>query len=211
MVGEPKPQTNKMKQTIIPIILGIALISLASAIYAGECLEVDLSELESLDNVVYDVVGNSSNLEGLTIELNGTIANICVAINYRPDSFTIIFIDNSTKETIIEVEVPGDCPSCSSGGGTRTIYKDRDIIVEVDNYIDREVIINNTTIGIEDTAEPTTEEEPERKPYWKLWVFGIVLILVMYILFKLSRRKSYSFEHASHEEEEHKNEKEVYK
>jgi len=70
-----------MRKTIIPIILGIALISLASAMYSGDCLEVDLSELESLDNVVYDVVGNSSNLEGLTIELNGTIADIFQIIN----------------------------------------------------------------------------------------------------------------------------------
>ena len=78
------------------------MISLASAMYAGECLQVDLSELESLDNIIYDVVGNSSNLEGLTIELNGTIANICTVPNYKPDSFTIIFIDDSTKEVIKE-------------------------------------------------------------------------------------------------------------
>ena len=199
-----------MKKQILAIVIGMVFISLASTMYAGECLSVDLSELESLDNVVYDVVGNSSNLEGLTIELNGTIANICVAINYRPDSFTIIFIDNSTKETIIEVEVPGDCPSCSSSGGTRTIYKDREVIVEVDNYIDREVIINNTQIGVE-TTEPTTEEEIKEKSYLYLWVLGIILVLVAsYFIFLRKILYSLREEHALHEET-YTNEKEVYK
>jgi len=203
-----------MKKQILVIIIGMVFLSLASAIYAGECLSVDLSELESLDNVVYDVVGNSSNLEGLKIELNGTIANICVVTNYRPDSFTIIFIDNSTKETIIEVEVPSDCPSCGSRS-TRTIYKDRDVIVEVDNYIDREVIINNTIIGIEDTTKPIIEEEMKKKIPWHVWMIGGLLILAILFFYFAFFRKSHSLNHASHEhalheEETYTNEKEEF-
>ena len=102
-----------MNKVMTAIIFGITLISLASAetIIAGECLPVNLSEMKNFDNIIYDVVGNSSNLEGLTIELNGTIANICTVLDYKQDSFTIIFIDNSTKEIIKEV------PSGSGGGG----------------------------------------------------------------------------------------------
>ena len=101
--------------------MGILLISLASAttIIAGNCLPVNLSELDSLDNVIYDVLGNSSNLEGLTIELNGTIANICTVPNYKPDSFTIIFIDDSTKEVIKEVPISG-------GGGSSSCRPKKD-------------------------------------------------------------------------------------
>ncbi len=137
-----------MRKTIIPIILGIALISLASAMYAGECLPVDLSELESLDNVVYDVVGNSSNLEGLTIELNGTIANICTAINYGPDNFTIIFIDDSTKEVIKEIHH-------YSSGGTRKVYVENKTI----EYINIPIPCDNQTDIIDLTPEDLTPEE----------------------------------------------------
>ena len=92
------------KQTIM-IIMGFVMVSLVSAMYSGECNPVDLSELESLDNVVYSVVGNSSNLEGLTIDINGTIANICTSLNYKPDSFTLIFLENQTKEIVKTIYV----------------------------------------------------------------------------------------------------------
>ncbi len=164
-----EPENKKMRKTIVAIILGIALISLASAIYAGDCLEVDLSELESLDNVVYDVVGNSSNLTGMNITLNEITRNvsICFVVNYKPDSFTLIFIDNSTN-TIIK-EVPGTCPSCS-GGGTR--YKDRNITVE------KIVYVNQT----EETEEPI-ELEGEKKVIWPyfFWGFFILAIIAMWI------------------------------
>ncbi len=168
---------NKMRKTIIPIIIGLALISLASAMYAGECLPVNLSEMESLDNVVYDVIGNSSNLDGLTIYLNGTIANICTVPNYKPDSFTIIFIDNSTK-TIVK-EVPGECPSCS-GGGSRTIYKDRNVTVE------KIVYVNQT----EETEEPIVLEE-EKKPQliWFYILCGAIFLAILFMWYRVVKRE----------------------
>jgi len=159
------------KKTIIPIILGIALISLASAstIYAGECLEVNLSELESLDNVVYDVVGNSSNLEGLTIDLNGTIANICTVPNYKPDSFTIIFIDDSTKEVIKEVH---HYSSGGGGGSGRTIYKDKNVT----EYVYRNVTkyIERDPINVDEDIEDIIEDEEGVSVLW--YIFGVVII-----------------------------------
>ena len=155
--------------------MGIALISLVSAttVYAGDCLPVDLSELESLDNVVYDIIGNSSNLNGLTIDLNGTIANICTVINYKPDSFTLIFFDNSTKETIIEIEVPSNCPSCKRK--TKTITEE--VIVEVPNYIDREVEVIKE---IEVIKEVPSEPEVIKKVPVALWiVLGILVLLIL--------------------------------
>ena len=158
-----------MNKQMLGLIMGIALTSLVSAttIYAGECLEVDLNELESLDNVVYDIVGNSSNLEGLTIELNGTIANICTVPNYKPDSFTLIFFDNSTKETIIEHHY--------SSGKTKTITEE--VLVEVPNYIDRKVEVIKEIIK-EVPSEP--EIIVEKKVPIALWVvLGILILLIL--------------------------------
>jgi len=188
-----------MRKTIITIILGIALISLASAttIYSGSCLEVDLSELESLDNVVYDVVGNSSNLEGLTIELNGTIANICTVPNFKPDSFTILFIDDSTKEVIKEVHH-------YSSGGSRTKYIDRNITIEnktieyvnvttpCDNQID-----NSTTTII---TTPPEKEDSNLVYYFYGLLIAFVIIFIKYLILEKQKSKV-------KEKEENKNER----
>lgn len=149
--------------------MGIVLVSLISSMYAGECLEVDLSELESL-NIVYTVVGNSSNLEGLTINLNETtkIASICTVINYKPDNFTIIFIDNLTKVIVKEV------PVYRGGGGIK--YVDKEVYIEVPNYIDRETI-KEIEVEIEVKGETIKEV-----PIWSWIVLGILILLVLLAL-----------------------------
>jgi len=164
-----------MKKQIVGIILGIAIISLASAMYAGECLPVDLSELENLDNVVYDVVGNSSNLEGLTIEINGTIANICTVTNYQPDSFTIIFIDNSTKTIIKEVPVGGGGGGSSS---TRIIYKNQNVTVEVPTYI----------YGESPIKDSDDSKEPKDYSIFK-WISLILSVTIIFLILKLMTEK----------------------
>ncbi len=166
-----------MRKKIIPIILGIALISLASAMYAGDCLEVDLSELKSLDNVIYDVVGNSSNLEGLTIELNGTIANICTVSNYKPDNFTIIFIDDSTKTKVKEVPIyrGGD-------GDSRTIYKDRNIIIEKE--VEKIIYVNQTEEEIEEPIE--TEEGKSLLLFYILC--GIIILAIIFMWYRVVKK-----------------------
>jgi len=150
------------------------MITLASAttIYSGECLPVDLSELESLDNVVYEVVGNFSNLNGLTIELNGTIANICTVPNYNPDSFTIIFIDNSTKEVIKEVH-----HYSSGGGGTR--YKTEVVEKNVTEYIKCDKIKNLEPIDF------VEEEIVEKIPKEIFYFVGFLLLIIIGLLTRL--------------------------
>lgn len=166
----------KMKKTIIAIIIGIALISLISAIFAGDCIDVDLSNMTSLDNVVYMVVGNSSNMEGLSIELNETtgIASICTKVNYKPDNFTLIFIDNSTKEVITTIY--------SSGGGGGIRYIDKNVT----NYVYRNIT--------EYLDKPI--EEPIDCVYCKgsfnimPWVFLGLIIIYMFITVISSRKKT---------------------
>lgn len=175
-----------MEKTIIPIILGIFLLSLVSisadTLIAGECLPINLSKLESLDNIIYDVVGNSSNLEGLTIELNGTIANICTLINYKPDNFTVIFIDDSTKEIIKEVPSGG-------GGGRRTKIIEKNITeyIEVDNYVDREVEVIKE-------IENTEKIKEQKKSIKTLKIFlgiliGVLVIITLILIKKLLNKR----------------------
>ena len=157
-----------MKKQIATIIVGIILVSFASAMYSGDCIEVDLSELESLDNVVYDIVGNSSNLEGLTINLDGTMASICTTTNYEPDSFTIIFIDNSTKEIVKEVH-----HYSSGSSGTTVIYKNRT------KYVDRVEYVQNNTKEIE--KEIVKEIEIKETPIWFVIFTIAILIFIVYL------------------------------
>ncbi len=155
-----------MKKQTIAIVLGIALISLASAIYAGECEQVDLSGLESLDNVVYISVGNQSNLEGLNVTLNGTFVDICPVINYKPDNFTLIFWDDSPE--IVETE---RIVIQYRGGGGFTKYVDKNVTQYIERLITQ--YYTNDTI-CEETIEEIIEEEKVGffKRIWN-WIKGI--------------------------------------
>ena len=157
--------------------MSILLIGSVSAIYSGECLEVDLSSLESLDNVAYFVTGNSSNLNGMNITLNSTTKNVsvCFAIDYAPDSFTIIFMDDSTKEVIKEVH--------HSSGGTRKVYVDK-IITE---YLDRNESID--TISPIDLSGDLDLDEPKTKYNFIPWMIILVMFLYLVVSFIRSRKK----------------------
>ena len=157
-----------MKKQIVGIILGIALISLVSALYGGEslyggeCMQVDLENLTSLDNVVYTVVGNSSNLTGMNITLNETIANVCFVQNFKPDNFTLIFLDNSTKEVIKIV-------NHHHGGGTRTVCEN------ITKFVPFETIkyVNQTIEKEIQTEDPTIEKKVNFfKRIWN-WIINL--------------------------------------
>lgn len=165
-----------MKNTIAIVIVGMFLISFASAttISGGECLNVNLSEMESLDNVIYDVAGNSSSIEGMEISLNETIAEVCFPLNFGEDTFTLIFIDNSSRTITKEVHVGG------GGSSTRTIYKDRNITKYVDRYI-------NQTDDKEEEQE--LKEEKNAFLYASLVVLITFCIILTYKLIKNRRNK----------------------
>ena len=92
-------------------ILGILIISFANAqaIYGGD----SYSFSTNLTNPVYTVTGNSSDLTGLNVTFENGNITISTVLNYKPDSFTIIFFDNLTNEVIRTVKV--------GGGNTRVI------------------------------------------------------------------------------------------
>ena len=54
---------------------------------AGECVEINLDS----PIIKYEIINNQYDLEGLSVVIDNSNAIICTAINYKPDTFTIIF------------------------------------------------------------------------------------------------------------------------
>jgi hypothetical protein len=75
-----------MKNIIIIIIGMLFLISLVSAIYAGEC---DTIEFPNDDPVECNVTDNLYDMEGFSWTKEGTTIEYCFDIAYKPDNFTI--------------------------------------------------------------------------------------------------------------------------
>jgi len=112
------------------------------------------------DDLVYTVVGNSSNTIGMNITSNGTDANVCFAINYKPDNFTIILMDKVEKEVIQVVH---------HGGSSRTYYKNVTEYIEVP--VKEIVYIDNST---SEDCDPIIIEE--KKGWFKRfieWIKGL--------------------------------------
>ena len=133
------------------------LLSLASSLYAGDCEPVELN-FDNYDNVSYFVIGNQYNLEGLNIYLNGTIANVCPVINYKPDNFIIVFVNQITNEKIVY-----------KSGGSHTKYIYKNITENITEYIPIEkiVYVNETITEIEQCDFP--EEEEHKNIFGRFW------------------------------------------
>ena len=162
---------------ILFLIVGIFLINSINAgvIYSGECLPVDLSDMDNLDNLRYTVVGNSSNLEGITIELNGTTADICTAVNYLSDSFTIILFNEKVVTNTVTVNTGG---GGSSSAGTKVEYRDK----IVPHYITETVEVD---VPGENTVEIQTEETIITKmPFWAKWIIITLIIIIILVIIR---------------------------
>ena len=152
---------------ILIIALGILLyISLSSAMYAGECSQIDLSDLENPSNVVYTVVDNSSNMEGMNITNNGTFVDVCFDLAYKPDNFTLVFMDKITEQVVQEVVV-------YRGGGSRTKYVENKTVEYID--VERTVYVNSEPNCT--SQEEIVIEEERAKFFSRVWswikgVFG---------------------------------------
>lgn len=139
-------------KTTIGLILGIFLLAMTPALYGGECTTIDLSGMENPEDLVYTVIGNSTNTVGMNITSNNSIANICFEINYKPDNFTLIFMDKVEKEVIKEVIIYR-----GGGGGTRTVYEDKNITKYI-NVPYETIIYQNQSCEKEDLPEKDIKE-----------------------------------------------------
>jgi len=125
-----------MKQLLF-IFYFLFFISIACAtnLVGGESTTFDVGQ--EFDG--YEVVGNSTTLEGITFTKDGTSLIIKADLLVSPDTFTIIFFNDD--EPVETVYVGG-------GGGTRIIYKDKNVT----QYVDREVVVEKI-VKVEDDDE----------------------------------------------------------
>ena len=157
---EEDKRSNWTWKILLIVGMIILLAYLASAIYAGESMSFETN----LTNPVYTVTGNSSNLTGLNISFENSNITISIPINYKPDNFTLIFFDNTTRE-VEKIINNGGSNSGSSRG-----YINRDVIIYVPEYI-------NNTIEVEKIVDHIEYQETG----FKLW--HIILAVVLGIIF----------------------------
>ena len=155
-----------MKRTVIPIIGLILLVGVVSALNITAGDEISFS-IDTTNTIYWDVVGNSSDMNGLRItqEVFSDYSNITIEIEYwfAPDNFTLIFFDVKKEVETIEVHVGG-------GGGRRTIYEDRNIT----EYVDR----NITTI--------VEKEVPEEIKKISFPIIFLIILLIIAIIHSIT-------------------------
>lgn len=147
-----------MKKQITTIAMGLLMIGLASSMFAGE----NITFQTNLTDPVYTVAGNTSDLEGITVEFENGNITISSDPMMASDDFTMIFFDNITNEVIRTVS------SGSSGGSYRTKYVDRNVATYVPEYI-------NDTKEVEKIVEVDNPVYiQEGFSVWKVLLMGLV-------------------------------------
>ena len=174
MIDLLKEAKKANKASVVISIIGliiIGVISLASAItiYAGESYSFESEEFE-----YYTSVGNSSNMEGMNVTWENGNTTLAFDVRFGSDNFTLIFFNEKVVTNTITV---------GGGGGSRTVYRDRNVTIEVDNYIDREVEIEGEEKIVEKIVNPTISG-------W-LWfsILAIIIIVIIYLVLKGKNKK----------------------
>jgi len=153
-----------MLKQIACLTLLIFLFSFVSAVevYSGESYEIVIQEPYEF----YSIVGNSTAID-LSVELDGLNATITFG-NYVNDNFNLIFF-NKDKEIITVYESSG------SGGGSNTIYRDRNVT----EYVDR-----NVTVEVPGKTNEVEKVVNKTNIPWYVWVAFLVLIgFIIYLIF----------------------------
>ena len=118
-----------------------------------------------ITNLVYTIVGNSSPIYSLDVDINETNITITFPGNMTPDNFLIVFLENQTNTIVQTIHT-------YSGGGSRTRYVDRNVTVEVPRFYDR-----NITVTKEVPADKIVNTVTEVDTGFKLWhiLLGMVV------------------------------------
>jgi len=158
---------KSMSSLILIFLLCISIVS-AITIYAGESIELQLEKPYEY----YSVVGNSTEVI-LEIIQDGNNVTIIPDKYSQEDSYEIIFFDREKEVITIS----------SGGGGSRTIYEDRNITKyiyrNVTKYIEREEV---------DISEEIVNDK-EINPSWIRLGIDMLLCLIIFILFVILSKK----------------------
>ncbi len=154
-----------MKYLTIALSLMICL-TFVSAYYPGDTITIENDF--GVENLVYTVIENSTAVD-VNVSINSTHVIVRLPFDMAPDSFTIVFLEEQTKEVIKEVYIGG------GGSSRRTVIKE--VPVE-----------SNCTIIIQDQQPPEPEEpinlttdepEEEKKEFDKKW-YGVLMMVIIF-------------------------------
>ncbi len=162
---------------------------------------------DKYDKLTYTAVGNSSNMNGLEAHYNKSGYEITIETvkNFKPDNFTLVFFNDSTKVKEVHHHHGG------GGGGTDIIYKNR-TIDEGSNetkieYFENDTKTNNLEerVGelenesqkkqniIEDLIDKYKQSK-ESKNFWRNILIGLVILLGIgvlgYVFYKFLKEKN---------------------
>ncbi len=195
MVGEPKTHREEMNKQIVGIIMGIFLISLASAltynVTAGESYSFNLSE----HYTYYEISGNTTPVD-MNVTHNGT--NILITPSrYMSGTFAITFyaekeVEEETGSSGGGCRTTWECTewgNCINGNQTRTCSKVRSYCYAPRKDKPSEFQECEVQKDSEGTEEEIINLEPEEKkkaiwPYFFWGVFILAIILMWYKAFK---------------------------
>jgi hypothetical protein len=163
---------KKVRVSIFIITILILSIGLVSSLYAGETQTYpnDLGK----DNLIYTIIDNTSELNAIpNISINQTNIIISIPSNMSPNSFTIVFLEEQTKEIVKEVYV-----SNGNSGGSRTItkYINNTIYKEVPYYITQYEKIEDITEIKQNTTQDNNILDEEKE--FPLWILITLLLIV---------------------------------
>lgn len=147
-------------------------MSFSLAYYPGET-EVFTNEM-GIENLVYTIVGNSSPVVPLDIQINKTNITITFPQDMTPDSFDIVFLENQTKEVVQIIY-----RNRGSSGGTRYVY--RNVTVAQPVFYDRN--ITETEI-VEKIVDNTTVLETGYELWHVLVGMGLGLVFMFFMTWK---------------------------
>lgn len=158
-------------KTITITIIAICLMNLTLAYYPGEVLE--LQNEMGIDNLVYTIIDNSTTVPNLNITINSTSITIEFPQDMPPNDFKIIFLEETTKEVVKVVH--------SGGGSSRTKYVDRNVTVNVPEYVEtvKEVEVEKIIKSIECIEEEAVSD------------INHIIVLVLGILCGLAAMHTY--------------------
>lgn len=160
-------------KTITITILTLIFCSFSLAYFPGE--EIVFPNEMQTENLVYTIIHNNSPVN-LHVDVNSTNITIRFPSDMHPQSFDIVFLENTTKTIVKTINSGG-----SSGGSTRTITKTET------EYIDR---IVNRTIETESNCENVVQSQPNptelnehpeetEKSNLIWWILEILAIIIL--------------------------------
>jgi len=138
----------KQANVLISILVSLSFIFLINSViayYPGDTINIPHDF--GTENLIWTIVGNTTAVSpGVTY--NTTHINVYFPTDMPPDTFTLVFMEETTREVIKEVQV-----SSGGGGGSRktkavnnTIIKEVpiDVIKYQDKIVTIEKIVNQT-------------------------------------------------------------------